>query len=288
MTIPFTCPHCHSTTKIDERFVGQSGPCRACGKTVTVGSIPSDTPAAPGSGSGIATLVVMLLTGIVLLVCGGGVLALLIPTVARGRQAASEPGCQSNLKQLGLALHIYHDQWNCFPPAYTVDQNGEPLHSWRTLLLPYLEQEALYRQIDLNKPWNSPENLRFSRTVVPVFQCPRKFAGPDTHYLAVVGPNCVFQGPDGVAIPQIIDGVSKTLMVVEDSRNRRSWMEPHDLDATTMPQEFTRPGPAWSDHPGGTHACLADGSVRLLSATLGIRNLEELLNINGTEASVAK
>jgi len=50
--------------------------------------------------------------------------------------------CKNNLKQIGLAFHDYHDKFGSFPPAYTVDSNGRLLHSWRSLLLPYLAQQS--------------------------------------------------------------------------------------------------------------------------------------------------
>ncbi len=76
------------------------------------------------------------------------------------------------------------------PPAYTVDAKGRPLHSWRTLILPYLEQEPLYQMIDLSKPWNDPANAKALETSLPVFRCPEA-VGPrnTTTYLAIVGPN---------------------------------------------------------------------------------------------------
>ena len=66
--------------------------------------------------------------------------------------------CANNLKQIALALRNYESVYHALPPAYTVDAEGKPLHSWRTLILPYLEQQALYDKIDLSKPWDDPAN----------------------------------------------------------------------------------------------------------------------------------
>ena len=86
-------------------------------------------------------------------------IALLLPPASRsGRGEARRSQCKNNLKQIGLALHNYHDIYHVFPPAYTVDGNGKPLHSWRTLILPYLDQAPLYLKIDLSKPWDDPAN----------------------------------------------------------------------------------------------------------------------------------
>ena len=87
------------------------------------------------------------------------------------------------------------------PPAYTVDAKGRPLHSWRTLILPYLEQEPLYQTIDLSKPWNDPANAKALETSLPVFRCPEA-VGPQntTTYLAIVAPNGCFI-PEAVSTP---------------------------------------------------------------------------------------
>ena len=68
----------------------------------------------------------------------------------------------------------YEQAYNALPPAYTVDANGRPLHSWRTLILPYLEQESLYQTIDLSKPWNDPANARAVETAFPSFDALRR------------------------------------------------------------------------------------------------------------------
>ena len=99
-------------------------------------------------------------------------IALLIPATRSARPAARRSQCANNLKQIALALHNYEQAHKALPPAYTVDAEGRPLHSWRTLILPYMEQEPLYRTIDLSKPWDDPANAKALETVVPVYRCP--------------------------------------------------------------------------------------------------------------------
>jgi len=85
--------------------------------------------------------------------------ALIVPFVRRdARPAARRTQCKNNLKQILYALHDYHDVHNAMPPAFTTDVEGRPLHSWRTLILPFLKQKQLYESIDLSKPWNHPAN----------------------------------------------------------------------------------------------------------------------------------
>ena len=78
------------------------------------------------------------------------VIALMLPAQRRAREPARRSQCKNNLKQIGLALHNYHETYGAFPPAYTVDADGKRLHSWRTLILPYLDQAPLYDKIDFS------------------------------------------------------------------------------------------------------------------------------------------
>jgi len=95
--------------------------------------------------------------------------ALWLPASRGGREPARRSQCKNNLKQIGLALHNYVDHHGVLPPAYTVDANGKRLHSWRTLILPYLDQAELFNRIDLSKPWDDPVNEKAFQTGVGVF-----------------------------------------------------------------------------------------------------------------------
>jgi hypothetical protein len=91
---------------------------------------------------------------------------LMLPAVRTPRHAAGRMQCTNNPKQISLALHNYHSKYRSFPPAFTVDDKGNRLHSWRTLILPFMEQSALYDTIDLSVPWSDPVN--HEATKVPV------------------------------------------------------------------------------------------------------------------------
>ena len=93
----------------------------------------------------------------------GILIALLLPAVQAVRESARRTQCQNNLKQLGLGAQLYHDANGVFPPGHT-DWNSDPReerqHSWMTLILPHVEQQALYDQYDFSLRWNQGDNGR--------------------------------------------------------------------------------------------------------------------------------
>lgn len=289
MPITFTCPHCGNKTNVADQYAGQTGPCTACGKMVTVpypAGRSAAGSAATGMGIGVIILIVLAVAGVVMLACGGILIALLLPAVQAAREAARRTQCANNLKQIGLAMHNYHDTYNMFPPAFTVDENGNPLHSWRVLLLPFLEQAALYDQFDLNEPWDSPQNRAAAAFMPATYGCP---SSPDTssqspNYMVINGPGMLFNGPTQTATREISDGTSNTLMVVEVSGATTLWTEPVELDASRMTFSIGGgPGEIGSHHPGGAQVMFADGSVRFMSNTVPPNVLQSMATRAGGE-----
>lgn len=210
-------------------------------------------------------------------------IAILLPAVQRGREAARRTQCNSHLKQIGSALHNYHDLYGAFPPAYTVDANGSRLHSWRTLILPFVDQLPLYKTIDLSKPWNDPANAEAAKTVLSIYHCPSTAVSEtETSYMAIVGAGTAFPSAESKSIPQITDGISNTILVVEvDSEKSAPWMSPADVDE----QYFLSLGPKSKvSHPGGLNALMADGSVRFLSYNMDGKVRQALMTIDAADA----
>jgi prepilin-type N-terminal cleavage/methylation domain-containing protein/prepilin-type processing-associated H-X9-DG protein len=119
---------------------------------------------------------------------------LLLPAVQKTREAANRLKCQNNLKQLGLALHSYHDSLNYFPPSRT--NNGD--FSAHSRLLPFLEQGNVYNAINFNAPYDDPTNTVPLGTDIPIFLCPSDVNAPipagwaGTNYRANEGTSLVF------------------------------------------------------------------------------------------------
>ncbi len=205
-------------------------------------------------------------------------LALLLPASRRSRGPHLRTQCKNNLRQIGLALHNYHDVHGAFPPAYTVDSDGKPLHSWRTLILPYLDEEQLYDSIDLSVPWNDPVNAAAFETSVPVFRCPSTSTAPNqTTYLANAAPDGCFHPGEPRTISEITDGSSNTLLVIEVSpKNAVHWMDAQDEDGTFMLSFDSETELA---HTGGINAGLVDGSVQFLSAEMPMDSRRALISI---------
>jgi type II secretory pathway pseudopilin PulG len=158
---------------------------------------------------------------LVILAILGLLLALLLPAIAKVRQAANRAKSQNNLKQLGLACHNYHDSYRAFPPG--VDDNH---FSAAARLLPFIEQENLFRQIDFKKPVDDQANAAARQTVIPTFLSPddplaQVKPGP-TNYLYNAGSRPALEDNDGIFyqnskidIAHIPDGTSNTLMIGE-------------------------------------------------------------------------
>ena len=197
-------------------------------------------------------------------------IALLLPAVQAAREAARRMQCANHIKQIVLALHNYHDAYNTFPPLYTVDANGRPLHSWRVLILPFIEQQGLYDAIRLDEPWDSAHNSQFHNQVPSVFRCPSNPQG-GTSYVAIAGevfvPATVAnRGTKGLV--DITDGTSNTLAIVEVN-DTFNWMTPMgNITLEELIEGFGRGGRVGSYHPGGMNVGLFDGSVRFISNTI--------------------
>jgi hypothetical protein len=225
------------------------------------------------------------------------VIILLPPATSQPRPAARRTVCSNNLKQIALALHNYHDMYGSFPPAYIADENGRPMHSWRVLILPFIEEQPLYDDYRFDEPWDGPNNRLLVNRMPRLYRCPSESQTDPpslmTSYLAIVGPETVW--PDGKArkIGDIQDGTSNTLLVVESHNSGIHWMEPRDLHTGQMAREIN---PLHGQGICSCHgmsndqgigkmaqAALADGSVRSLEIDLSREELEALLTIAGGE-----
>jgi len=168
-------------------------------------------------------------------------IGLLLPAVQKVREAAYRTQCANNLKQLGLALHNYHDANNGFPPATYTPTTGVS-HCWATLILPYIEQGNVYRQYNLSVTWSAAANdsgviqNQFSQFLCPSAPSNRvasnnrgildypainELTRPNPYALNGVPPsdptNIGVLGTVSRRLTDITDGTSSTLLLAEDA-----------------------------------------------------------------------
>lgn len=170
----------------------------------------------------------MVIVAIVIgVIFGGGLvvailIALLLPAVQRVRDASARMSDSNNLQQISLGVHSHDDANRTLPPA---DGNV----SWRVHLLPYIGENDLYRQFDLNQPWDSPSNKRLASQRIRVYTSAGDPQADGTHFRVFVGPHTLFKpGEKPMALKGIPDGVSNTILVIEASETV-PWPAPWEL-----------------------------------------------------------
>ena len=211
-----------------------------------------------------------------------GLISLLKPPIAEARAAAIRAQSMNNLKQIGLAMHNYHDVNKHFPAAASYDANGKPLLSWRVHLLPLLECEPLYEKFHLDEPWDSEHNRKLIDQMPSVYRSPAsklKEKGRSS-YVVVVGKDTVFPGREAIPIKEIKDGTSNTIMAVEvDDEHAVIWTKPDDL---AFDPEHPAKGLGGPDGRG-FNALFCDGSVHFLQKDLDPKVLRALFTRAGGE-----
>ena len=204
---------------------------------------------------------------------------LLTPPLAMAKERASRSSCTNNMKQLGLAMHNFHDVYKGFPPSASYDKNGKKLLSWRVYVLPFIEHAELYQQFHLDEPWDSEHNKKLIAKMPAVYACRSTKLGEQykTSYLAPIGEKTIFFGKKGIGLRDITDGTSNTIMIVEaDPKNAVIWTKPDDWEV-----DFKNPQKGLGGvHPKIFHALFADGSVHALKTDMAVKTLRLLLMRN--------
>lgn len=238
----------------------------------------------------------LIIAGIVTALVGNVLAALsfvlLIPAVQRVREAAARTQSQNNLKQITLAMHSFNDTHRRLPPAVVYGKDGRPLYSWRVLILPFIEEDPLFRQFKLDEPWDSPNNLPLLERMPAAYRHPNQDPALGhnlTHYQVFNGPTRanireraafvssptlplvpfrlvnvqvpVFESSSSFSsIPRSFpDGTSNTIMVAEAAVGI-PWSKPGDLDFDPE-QPLPKLGGLFLT---GFNVGMADGSVRFI------------------------
>jgi hypothetical protein len=198
-----------------------------------------------------------------------------------GRKAA----CMNTLKQIGLALQQYETCYGCLPPAVVSDAKGKPMHSWRVLVLRFIDED-LYRQYSFNEPWDGPNNRGLADKIGGIYHCPSDPESPsNTSYVAVVGPGTAWPTKGSIKTSDTRDSPNKAICVVEMADSGINCMEPRDLNFAQM--DFHVNGESRNSisscHTGSANVITADCRVFFLRDTAPPETVRALLTTAGDE-----
>lgn len=231
--------------------------------------------------------------------------ALLLPAVQQARAAARRSSSKNNLKQLAIAIHNYHDTHNKFPLGThpNADLKPEKRFSWMTTILPFMEQQFIFNELDLDKAWDDDANVDLAESNIAVYLHPGIVTnkGPDfgaTHYVGMAGvgketltleqhnnKTGVFGYNRLTRFRDITDGTSNTLMILEVNKNHGNWAAggSSTIRALTQKPYIGGADGFGGQRPDGVQAALCDGSVRFISANIDPSVLESLATAQGGE-----
>lgn len=255
--------------------------CPHCGVSIEDYAAPSGGGGGIRGGKMSRTTMALIVVGCMfgmMLCCSLFMVPLLLPALQQGREAARRAQCANNLRQIGLALHNYAEVNGALPPAFVADENGKPMHSWRVLILPYLDQQLLYDSYNFSEPWDGPNNSRLLSQMPAAYRCPSdpgSTGGTHTAYAGVFGEHSIFRGSKPVKWRDITDGTSNTLLVGESDGAGIPWLKPDDIDVELHPSIGDVNGFS-SHHTGGVQFLMADGSVHFILQTTNPQTLKAL------------
>lgn len=310
MPISYHCPHCQTPMVVLEKYAGQTGPCAVCAKTITIpllryrgGNSASSGSAIGGTNGGResqperAGLSPMVIFSILMGTGAASVLLVVLslvvarfgmPALQAMRVDSMNRSSQANLKKIAAALNQYQAAHGTYPPAYFVDDQGTPTHSWRVLILPQLGYVDLYDRYDFNSPWDSPENSILAYEM-PQEYCsfgePR-FSNTETRFVVITGAGTMFPGEQSVSAQSVTDEPRTIITVVEINGHPVQWtrpdMEPKRgtvvLTVNSDPENVLTLGPTLTGN-----VSVLDGEVYFLPEYTSSPMLDDMLSHSGGE-----
>lgn len=192
----------------------------------------------------------------------GVAVGMMLPAVQATREAARRTQSMNNQRQVALALLNYESANGEFPPAYTVDADGNPLLSWRVAILPYLEEQDLYDSFNHDEPWDSEHNIKLLERMPLTLKNPSTGGEPGwTDYVTPLSDDSILTPGVGAGFADITDGSSNTIMVMEVGQSQQvPWTSPRDIEIDTLESLDLDNG-----HPGTVLVTMADGSTHAIS-----------------------
>jgi len=195
-------------------------------------------------------------------------------------ETATQMKNSNNLKQVAIAVHNFHHTYNQFPIGESPIikyRDGQPLLSWRVHLLPFVEGDGLYKQFNLDQPWDSPDNLKLLDQIPKVYQnLDYKGLGSHTTVLAINGPGAVFNPGEKLHFRNVTDGTSQTVLVINAGPDKAvPWTKPQDL--TYQPDAIVK---SLGDVNDPFMVMFADGAIYPVRKTVDERTLLKMFQRN--------
>ena len=222
-----------------------------------------------------------------LLVTASGIVALgavaVLPAIQKVREAASRMQSSNNLKQIALGVHNYaavHDHL----PHDILDKNGKPILSWRVAILPYIEQDNVYKLFKLDEPWDSANNKAASQVMIKTYispgaVLPEKPEWGMTSYRGISGKGAAFETGKKLKFVDFTDGTSNTILAIETDE-LVPWAKPGDYpfdEKKALPKIVPVAG------KNVFQAAFVDGSVRAISTSVPEKTLKAYMTRAGGE-----
>jgi hypothetical protein len=199
--------------------------------------------------------------------------------------------CQDNMSKLSRAFGQYYKDKGSFPPAYIADSAGKPMHSWRVLILPYLGEEELFRQYRFSEPWDGPHNSLLAAKIPDALLCPvrntrytsvlyqwlwRPLMTSHSTYAILAGPGTAFQQDKAPKNSDFVDGLDRSLLLVEQAGVRGNWLKPADITCSEFSNLPASKLTMHGSRSDGFHVCFANGAIKALSASITPKQRTEL------------
>jgi Protein of unknown function (DUF1559) len=186
------------------------------------------------------------------------------------------------MHNLALACANYESAHGRLPPAVVYGKDGQPLLSWRVLILPYLEERDLFNQFKLDEPWDSPHNLPLVEQMPQIYALPgsksRVLEPGHTICHVFVGKGTAFEGPRGLVLKDVSDDASNTILIIEAGKPV-PWTKPEEL-----PFDPDRPLPhLYSPFTNVMRVAMVAGNVHYLPKSIDEQTLRALMTRNGNE-----
>jgi prepilin-type processing-associated H-X9-DG protein len=194
--------------------------------------------------------------------------ALLLPPVQQAVNSGRREHFRDQLKFVALALYQYQEDRGCLPPAVVIDEQGNPIHSWRALLLPSLEQQSLFkdRHFDyrFDEPWNSPHNQQLAEQNPDLFRLETHLKDDtirNSRLVAIIDDSTYWNESQECRLLSKGDDLKAQILLIEIPGFKGLWNEPSDITLDEL-LKLTE-----TDSFGiyGAHALYADGHVHCLS-----------------------